>query len=159
MQVQGHEDGLEVDPYFIIDEKLYTMHTFFVRSADACAFFISWSRSPIQTYFHFMRRQLPGQTCNFISDECAVGKDRNQKSSLLCVAIDLWKIIVQQRLPAGEKKIQVIKVVRELTGLGLKEAKDLVDAAPSMLKTGMKKEEADELKKRIEEAGGKVTLK
>jgi large subunit ribosomal protein L7/L12 len=60
---------------------------------------------------------------------------------------------------AGEQKIAVIKVVKELLGLGLKEAKDLVDAAPSTLKDGAKKEEADTLKKRIEEAGGKVELK
>jgi len=59
----------------------------------------------------------------------------------------------------GAQKIAVIKVVKEVLALGLKEAKDLVDAAPSMLKTGMKKEEATELKKKIEEAGGKVTLK
>ena len=59
----------------------------------------------------------------------------------------------------GEQKIQVIKVVKEVLGLGLKEAKDLVDAAPSVLKENMKKEEAEELKKKIEEAGGKVTLK
>lgn len=59
----------------------------------------------------------------------------------------------------GANKIAVIKVVKEVLALGLKEAKDLVDAAPSMLKAGMKKEEADELKKKIEEAGGKVTLK
>ncbi len=59
----------------------------------------------------------------------------------------------------GAQKIAVIKVVKEVLGLGLKEAKDLVDAAPSMLKAGMKKEEAAELKKKIEEAGGKVTLK
>jgi large subunit ribosomal protein L7/L12 len=59
----------------------------------------------------------------------------------------------------GATKIAIIKIVKEVLGLGLKEAKDLVDAAPSMLKTDMKKEEAEELKKRIEEAGGKVTLK
>jgi large subunit ribosomal protein L7/L12 len=59
----------------------------------------------------------------------------------------------------GANKIAVIKVVKEVLGLGLKEAKDLVDAAPSMLKAGMKKEEAEALKKSIEEAGGKVTLK
>lgn len=59
----------------------------------------------------------------------------------------------------GANKIAVIKVVKEVLGLGLKEAKDLVDAAPSMLKADMKKEEAAELKKKIEEAGGKVTLK
>jgi large subunit ribosomal protein L7/L12 len=59
----------------------------------------------------------------------------------------------------GAQKIAVIKVVKEALGLGLKEAKDLVDGAPAMLKTGLKKEEAEELKKKIEEAGGKVTLK
>lgn len=59
----------------------------------------------------------------------------------------------------GANKIAVIKVVKEVLGLGLKEAKDLVDAAPSMLKNDMKKEEAEALKKSIEEAGGKVTLK
>lgn len=60
---------------------------------------------------------------------------------------------------AGEQKIAVMKVVKEVLGLGLKEAKDLVDGAPAVLKDGMKKEEAEEIKKKIEEAGGKVTLK
>ncbi len=59
----------------------------------------------------------------------------------------------------GASKIAVIKVVKEALGLGLKEAKDLVDAAPSVLKEDMKKEDADKLKKDIETAGGKVTLK
>ena len=59
----------------------------------------------------------------------------------------------------GANKIAVIKVVKEVLGLGLKEAKDMVDGAPAMLKTDMKKEEAEELKKKIEEAGGKVTFK
>ncbi len=60
---------------------------------------------------------------------------------------------------AGEQKIAVIKIIKEALGLGLKEAKDLVDGAPSVLKEGVKKAEADELKKKIEEAGGKVELK
>jgi large subunit ribosomal protein L7/L12 len=60
---------------------------------------------------------------------------------------------------AGEQKIAVMKVVKEALGLGLKEAKDLVDAAPSVLKESAKKEEAEALKKAIEEAGGKVELK
>ena len=60
---------------------------------------------------------------------------------------------------AGANKIAIIKVVKEVLGLGLKEAKDLVDAAPSMLKEGMKKEDADALKKQVEDAGGKVELK
>jgi len=59
----------------------------------------------------------------------------------------------------GEQKIAVMKVVKEALALGLKEAKDLVDGAPSMLKQGMKKEEAEDLKKKLEEAGAKVTLK
>lgn len=60
---------------------------------------------------------------------------------------------------AGATPIQIIKIVKEVLALGLKEAKDLVDGAPSMVKTGMKKDEAEALKKRIEEAGGKVNLK
>jgi large subunit ribosomal protein L7/L12 len=60
---------------------------------------------------------------------------------------------------AGDKKIQVIKVVREITGLGLKEAKDLVDGAPKPVKEGVSKAEAEELKKKLEEAGGTVELK
>jgi len=60
---------------------------------------------------------------------------------------------------AGDKKIQVIKVVRELTGLGLKEAKDLVDGAPKPVKEGVPKAEAEAIKKKLEEAGGSVELK
>jgi large subunit ribosomal protein L7/L12 len=59
----------------------------------------------------------------------------------------------------GDKKIQVIKVVRELTGLGLKEAKDLVDGAPKPVKTGIAKEEADTIKAKLEEQGAKVEIK
>lgn len=59
----------------------------------------------------------------------------------------------------GANKIAVIKVVKEALGLGLKEAKDMVDGAPAMLKEGMKKEDADALKKSLEDAGAKVTLK
>jgi len=59
----------------------------------------------------------------------------------------------------GDKKIQVIKVVRELTGLGLKEAKDLVEAVPKPVKEGVSKEEAGAIKKKIEEAGGTVEVK
>ncbi len=60
---------------------------------------------------------------------------------------------------AGEKKIQVIKVVREITGLGLKEAKDLVDGAPKNVKEGVSKDEAEEVKTKIEEVGGSVEVK
>jgi len=60
---------------------------------------------------------------------------------------------------AGEKKIQVIKVVREITGLGLKEAKDLVDGAPKPVKEGVSKEEANQIKAKLEEQGAAVELK
>jgi large subunit ribosomal protein L7/L12 len=60
---------------------------------------------------------------------------------------------------AGDKKIQVIKVVRQVTGLGLKEAKDLVDGAPNVVKEGATKDEADQVKAQLEEAGATVSLK
>ena len=60
---------------------------------------------------------------------------------------------------AGEQKIAVMKIVKEVLALGLKEAKDLVDGAPATLKDGMKKAEAEEIKKKIEDVGGKVELK
>lgn len=66
--------------------------------------------------------------------------------------------ITLDSVPA-DKKIGVIKIVREITGLGLKEAKDLVDGAPKVLKETAPKAQADEIKKKIEEAGGKITLK
>ncbi|MCH5340348.1 MAG: 50S ribosomal protein L7/L12 [Acetatifactor sp.] len=59
----------------------------------------------------------------------------------------------------GAEKVKVIKVVREVTGLGLKEAKDVVDGAPKVVKEGASKEEAEEIKKKLEEVGAKVTLK
>jgi len=59
----------------------------------------------------------------------------------------------------GDKKIQVIKEVRTITGLGLKDAKDLVESAPKAIKEGVKKEEAEEIKKKIEEAGGTAEVK
>lgn len=66
--------------------------------------------------------------------------------------------VVLESVPA-DKKIAVLKVVREITGLGLKEAKDLVEAAPKAIKEAMAKDAAEDAKKRIEEAGGKVTIK
>ncbi|SVA85566.1 uncharacterized protein METZ01_LOCUS138420, partial [marine metagenome] len=60
---------------------------------------------------------------------------------------------------AGDKKIQVIKEVRAITGLGLKDAKDLVEGAPKPIKEGVKKEEADEIKQKVEAAGGTVEVK
>jgi len=62
-------------------------------------------------------------------------------------------------MAAGDKKVQVIKVVREITGLGLKEAKALVDGAPAPVKEGVSKEEAEELKAKLEESGASVTVK
>jgi len=62
-------------------------------------------------------------------------------------------------LSAGDKKINVIKVVREVTSLGLKEAKDLVDGAPKLVKEGLPKDEADALKKKFEEVGAQVEIK
>jgi len=62
-------------------------------------------------------------------------------------------------LSSGDKKIQVIKEVRAVTSLALKEAKDLVDSAPSIIKEGVSKQEAEEIKKKMEEAGGVVELK
>ncbi len=69
---------------------------------------------------------------------------------------DAFDIVLKD---AGGQKIQVIKAVREITGLGLKEAKDMVDKAPGTIKEGVKKEEAQEIKTKIEEAGGVVELK
>ncbi|MFN6558537.1 MAG: 50S ribosomal protein L7/L12 [Nostoc sp. ChiSLP01] len=66
--------------------------------------------------------------------------------------------VILESVPA-DKKIAVLKIVRELTGLGLKEAKDLVEAAPKPVKEGIAKDAAEDAKKRIEEAGGQVTIK
>lgn len=67
-----------------------------------------------------------------------------------------WDVVLKE---GGAQKIQVIKVLREATGLGLKEAKDIVDGAPKPVKTGLKKEEAEDLKKKLEAAGAVVELK
>ncbi len=67
-----------------------------------------------------------------------------------------WDVILKE---GGGQKIQVIKVLREATGLGLKEAKDMVDGAPKAVKAGLKKEEAEDLKKKLEAAGAVVELK
>ncbi len=66
-----------------------------------------------------------------------------------------WKVNLKE---GGAQKIQVIKVLREVTGLGLKEAKDMVDGAPKVVKEGLKKEEAEELKKKLEAAGATAEL-
>lgn len=78
----------------------------------------------------------------------AAGEAKEEKSTLTVELTD-----------AGAQKIAVIKIVKEVLTLGLKEAKDKVDSAPVVLKEGMKKAEAEELQKKIQEAGGKVTLK
>ena len=67
-----------------------------------------------------------------------------------------WDVILKA---GGDQKIQVIKVIREATGQGLKEAKDIVDGAPKAVKTGLSKADAEDLKKKIEAAGGSVELK
>jgi large subunit ribosomal protein L7/L12 len=72
------------------------------------------------------------------------------------VAKDTFDVILAS---TGDKKIQVLKVVRDITGLGLKEAKDLVDNPPKPLKTGVKKEEAEEMKKKLEAEGAKAEIK
>jgi large subunit ribosomal protein L7/L12 len=74
-------------------------------------------------------------------------------------AADAGGLVNVHLASVGEQKIAVIKAVKEVLGLGLKEAKDLVDGAPIVLKEGLKKEEADALKKKIEDAGGKVEYK
>lgn len=66
-----------------------------------------------------------------------------------------WKVMLKD---GGSQKIQVIKVLREATGLGLKEAKDMTDAAPKVVKEGLKKDEAEDLKKKLEAAGATVEL-
>ena len=66
-----------------------------------------------------------------------------------------WKVMLKE---GGQQKIQVIKVLREATGLGLKEAKDLVDGAPKVVKEGLKKDEAEDLKKKLEAAGATIEL-
>ena len=69
---------------------------------------------------------------------------------------DTFDVVLES---AGDKKIQVLKVVREATGLGLKEAKDLVDSAPKAIKEGVKKEEAETIKAKLEAEGAKVSVK
>lgn len=81
----------------------------------------------------------------------AAGAEASQAEEKSAFDVELTSI--------GDNKIGVIKVVRDATGKGLKEAKDMVDAAPKVIKEKATKEEAEELKKKIEEAGGKVTLK
>ena len=75
-----------------------------------------------------------------------------------CIKLDYYSFDVVISA-AGDKKIQVIKVVRAITGLGLKEAKDLVDGAPGTVKEGVGQAEADDIKKQIEEVGGVIELK
>ncbi len=78
---------------------------------------------------------------------------------VVAVATDEKSTVALHLASAGEQKIAVIKVIKEALALGLKEAKDMVDGAPILVKDAMKKEDADVLKKKIEEAGGKVEYK
>lgn len=92
-------------------------------------------------------------------DAAALVKELEQELGVSAAAVvekDEFNVVL---MAAGDKKIQVIKVVRELTGLGLKEAKDLVDGAPKAVKEGVNKAEAEEIKKKLEAAGGAVELK
>ncbi len=81
-----------------------------------------------------------------VSDEGAAGAEVKDSFTIVLKA-------------SGDQKIQVIKIIREVLGLGLKEAKDLVDAAPKTVKEGLKKTEADDLKKKLEAAGATVEMK
>ena len=87
----------------------------------------------------------PGAAATAGGDGAAAGEEQSEFDVVLTAA--------------GDKKIQVIKVVRAITNLGLKEAKDLVDGAPSPVKEGVAREEAESLKSQIEEAGGAVEIK
>ncbi len=81
----------------------------------------------------------------------AGGDESEKKEEKTAFAVELTE--------GGSQKIQVIKALREITSLGLKEAKDLVDAAPKVVKENITKEEAEDMKKKLEEAGAKVTIK
>jgi large subunit ribosomal protein L7/L12 len=77
----------------------------------------------------------------------------------VAAAEEKTEFAIELKAAPADKKIAIIKVVREITGLGLKEAKDLVDGAPKQLKDGVNKDEAAEMKKKLEEAGAQVELK
>jgi large subunit ribosomal protein L7/L12 len=96
----------------------------------------------------FLEKKFGVSATQVATAPAAGGDSEEEKSSLNIELKD-----------AGDQKIAVIKLVKEVLGLGLKEAKELVDSAPKMLKEGVKKEEAEELKKKFEEAGAKVELK
>lgn len=82
--------------------------------------------------------------------EASAAEDSEKKEEKTSFSVELTQ--------SGSQKIQVIKVLRELTSLGLKEAKDLVDAAPKTVKEGVSREEAEEIKKKLEEAGAAATI-
>lgn len=86
----------------------------------------------------------------------AAGAVAGEEAAVVAEEKDSFDIEITE---AGSNKISVIKAVREFTEIGLKDAKDLVDAAPKVVKEAVKKEEAEEIKKKLEEAGAKVTLK
>jgi large subunit ribosomal protein L7/L12 len=91
--------------------------------------------------------------------EAIGGKTVLELADLLEAFKTKFNVTVAAAPAAGAKKIQVIKVVREITSLGLKEAKDAVDSAPSVLKEGISKAEAEEIKKKLEDQGAEVELK
>ena len=78
---------------------------------------------------------------------------------LLAIQLDSYKNFTQVGVAVGDKKVNVIKAVRAITGLGLKEAKGIVDGAPSSVKEGVSKDDAEDAKKQLEEAGASVELK
>ena len=132
----------------------------------------AWERSKILGFYRHKSLSLEGFIhCCYLDQLNAIihrhfkGKHKN------LVVLGLEKKLIQAELKeekssydvelkdAGANKIAIIKAIKEVLALGLAEAKGLVDSAPSMLKAGMKKEEAEALKKKIEDAGGKVELK
>ncbi|MGD0977226.1 MAG: 50S ribosomal protein L7/L12 [Minisyncoccia bacterium] len=97
-----------------------------------------------------------GISAAMISAPAAAGATASDAGEGVVEEKDSFNVILKE---AGQSKIQVIKVIREATGKGLKEAKDMTDAVPVVVKEGAKKDEAEELKKKLEEAGGTVELK
>ena len=124
-----------------------------------------WLQNPQKILGHYIKE---GMTVLELSDLVKKMEEKFGVSAVAAVAApaaaageaaavqDAFDVVLTS---AGDKKIQVLKVVRDITGLGLKEAKDLVDNTPTPVKTKIKKEEAAEIKKKIEAEGGKVEIK
>jgi large subunit ribosomal protein L7/L12 len=97
-----------------------------------------------------------GVSAAMMAAPASAGATANDAGEGVAEEKDSFNVVLKE---AGQSKIQVIKVIREATGKGLKEAKDMTDAVPVVVKEGAKKDEAEELKKKLEEAGGTVELK